>query len=835
MGANLSELVFYPYRAFLSYSHKDTPRCEWLLRGLEAYRVDRDLIGRITTAGTIPRDLRPVFRDRDEFSVGSLKEQTLQALRGSQFLVVVASPASAASDYVNEEIRLFKQMRGDANVFALIAEGDAPANFPPALRHHVGADGVVTQTPFDSLAGDIAKDGEREAFVKIVAGLLGLPYDYVWMRDVKAQKKRAKARAALGGAFAVAASAAAWFGYEHLGTRQAVERHEQTLATHDVAISQHGADLAEIKKIVDQLVAAAPAQARETPGLRQGVAEFVQYAAAGAQAGDTRLAQAYALLKENKVAEAASLFRQVAEAKEQAAQTNNKEAAEAWRRLGAIAQLHEPWKARDYYARAVALDPSNAKGLYLDGWMQLSAKNLGAAEKSYRALLALESANEDQKFWARSGLADIAATRGDLPGALKLYRVAQEAMQRLAAADAGNAEGQRDLSVSYDNIGDVLVSQGNLPEALKSYRASLAIFERLAAADAGNAQAQRDLSVSYENIGDVLVRQGNLPEALKFYRASLAIRERLAAADAGNAEAQRDLSLSYERIGDVLVKEGNLPEALKSYRASLAIRERLAAADAGNAQAQRDLSLSYERIGDVLVKEGNLPEALKSYRASLAIRERLAAADAGNAEAQRDLSVSYENIGNVLVSQGNLPEALKSYRASLAIRERLAADAGNAEAQRDLSLSYEKIGDVLVKEGNLPEALKSYRASLAIRERLAAADAGNAEAQRDLSVSYSKFGDVYAKEGKRKDALENYHRALAVMERLASIDSSNAQWRADIIELNYDIATNGEDSAARFSLVAEQLKKLKTEHGLTAEQADWLAKSEMKRKKLVPK
>jgi predicted negative regulator of RcsB-dependent stress response len=100
-------------------------------------------------------------------------------------------------------------------------------------------------------------------------------------------------------------------------------------------------------------------------------------------------------------------------------------------------------------------------------------------------------------------------------------------VERLAGSDAGNADWQRDLSISYDRVGDVLVKQGNLPEALKSYRAGLAIAERLAGSDAGNADWQRDLSVSNNKIGDVLVKQGNLPEALKSYRAGLAIRERL--------------------------------------------------------------------------------------------------------------------------------------------------------------------------------------------------------------------------------------------------------------------------------------------------------------------
>ena len=73
----------------------------------------------------------------------------------------------------------------------------------------------------------------------------------------------------------------------------------------------------------------------------------------------------------------------------------------------------------------------------------------------------------------------------------------------------------------------MLVAQGNLTKALQAYRDSLAIAERLAKADPGNAGWQRDLSVSYNNVGDVLVAQGNLTKALQAYRDSLAIAERL--------------------------------------------------------------------------------------------------------------------------------------------------------------------------------------------------------------------------------------------------------------------------------------------------------------------
>jgi tetratricopeptide (TPR) repeat protein len=305
--------------------------------------------------------------------------------------------------------------------------------------------------------------------------------------------------------------------------------------------------------LVEKLLATSTSQT--VPGVKEAVTGAVQFAERGAQAGDPRLQQALDLLKQNKVAEAQALFQQVAEASEQAARRSNAEAAAAYRHLGAIALLHEPWKAREAYAKAAALDPDNPDGLYWDGWLQWSAKNLEAAEKSYRALLQLDGkgANERQIFWARSGLGDIFVARGNLPEALKAYGEARAAMERLASSDAGNADWQRDLSVSYEKIGEVLVAQGNLAEALKTFRAVHAIFERLAASDGGNASWQRDLSVSYNKIGGVWVAQGNLAEALKSYRASLAIRERLSLSDIGNALWQRDLGVSYDNFGDVLV------------------------------------------------------------------------------------------------------------------------------------------------------------------------------------------------------------------------------------------------------------------------------------------
>ena len=133
-----------------------------------------------------------------------------------------------------------------------------------------------------------------------------------------------------------------------------------------------------------------------------------------------------------------------------------------------------------------------------------------------------------------------------------------------------------------------------------SYRESLAIRDRLTKADLGNADRQRDLSLSYERVGDVQKAQGDLTSALTSHRESLAIRDRLTKADPDNADRQRDLSLSYERVGDVQKAQGNLADAFTSHRESLAIRDRLAKAAPDNADRQHDLAVSVPKNRDGL-------------------------------------------------------------------------------------------------------------------------------------------------------------------------------------------------------------------------------------------
>lgn len=178
------------YRAYISYSHRDETWAAWLHHALESYRIPGHLVGNETSVGEVPARIRPVFRDRDDLSSATdLGHTVKQALADSENLVVVCSPAAAASKWVGEEIRQFASLGRADRIFCIIVDGEpaddgsVSACFPPALAE------IGHQEP---LAADVRKwaDGKQVAKLKLIAGLLGIRLDELRQRDLQRRRKR---------------------------------------------------------------------------------------------------------------------------------------------------------------------------------------------------------------------------------------------------------------------------------------------------------------------------------------------------------------------------------------------------------------------------------------------------------------------------------------------------------------------------------------------------------------------------------------------------------------------------------------------------------------------
>lgn len=190
------------FYAFLSYSHKDKELADWLHRELEKFRVPHALAGKLTANGVVPRRLTPIFRDQHDLSAGGdLADEIKAALAASQFLVVLCSPTAAKSRWTNQEIESFKRTRPEGCVLAAVASGEPFASdipgredlecFPPALRFKYDRRGHQTIKRADPLAADFRPSGEgqRLAFLKLVAGMLGVGLDELVQREQTRRQK----------------------------------------------------------------------------------------------------------------------------------------------------------------------------------------------------------------------------------------------------------------------------------------------------------------------------------------------------------------------------------------------------------------------------------------------------------------------------------------------------------------------------------------------------------------------------------------------------------------------------------------------------------------------
>ena len=173
----------FQYYAFISYSHADTQWAEWLQKKLESYRIPSTLCKE--SEGRIPPHVRPIFRDKSDIGVGFLEKSLRAELEDSRYLIAVCSPKSAQSEWVDRELEHFKALgRGERIIPFIIAGTPNAADpdqecYPPGLRN----------LPGSILGASLKELSSEEAFIKILAALLGLKFDQLWQRHERQRRR----------------------------------------------------------------------------------------------------------------------------------------------------------------------------------------------------------------------------------------------------------------------------------------------------------------------------------------------------------------------------------------------------------------------------------------------------------------------------------------------------------------------------------------------------------------------------------------------------------------------------------------------------------------------
>src|SRR5262245_5190827 len=485
------------YRAFLSYARADIRWAKWLHGQLEGFRIDQDLVGRETSRGIVPKTLRPIFRDQEDFSAGdTLADATVSAIDQSAALLVLCSTVSAARPAVKEEVRLFRWRHPDRPVIPVMIDGTFPDNYPPALRFEIGSDGGVTDRPVTILAPDLREeaDGRQLGLAKIVSGLIGVGSDDIYRRAERARRAAARFRNAVIGGVAVLIVA---------GVGSGIVNWKQWLTNEGLL----DATLAQFTGAVDTAV---KASANALP------LAWTRNMLEGADRALTAMTEQGQNNPKIRYRKAIML----------AAFSDN------YRDLGqTMIARHRLEEAQQIMADLVRTAPSDNDYLFTKaqlhgkaGYLLSTLGDHGGSMREHRArheiMTSLAPTNPENVDWqlelaiSLTSLVDTYSIRDDTATALRGYREGLAAIERSTVAEPGNPKLERQLGIALTNIGFSLWQRGDLAGAQDNIAKAVAINQRLAAAYPGNNGLQRDLATSQMVMAAVLSTLADLRGAL---------------------------------------------------------------------------------------------------------------------------------------------------------------------------------------------------------------------------------------------------------------------------------------------------------------------------------
>lgn len=607
----------YAYRAFISYSHRDKAVATRLHRTVESYRIPTKLVGTTTPIGRVPRRLAPVFRDRDELPASAdLGGELSAALQKSMFLIVICSPASAKSHWVDQEILQFKRMHGDTRVLALIVGGtpygsDIPGReaeecFPRSLRFKLGADGELSDTPAEPIAADIRTDGDgrRLAYLKLIAGLTGLKLADLVQRETQRRMRRL-AMVATGAMCGMVVTG----GLAFYANERRIEANQQRLiAQREAAAARAASDY-----LVGTFELSNPAT--ENPRTITALtilgrsADRARTELAGQPAIQVRLintlGKAYNNLGLTKEASAAI------EASIPAIEKAGPDGAEAMLTL-----------ATTYWQQG-SLDKAMAMARRAEAL-------LGPDPKQHMATRAQAALTEGRIFKSSSNVhAGIAA----FDRALALYRNSENVPPRA-------------LATALNNRGLLLSDDGQFEAAEKSLSESLAIYRRaLGENHLVTGQGWFALAQNSFNAGHFAVAEGQIANALKIERVVL---------DPDNPIIADTLSMQ----GQILQETGKLSDAEKSLHEAVAIyRKAFGGPHFLIGIAEVYLGLIQSKRGDTRGALATLDDAKHNY-------------DVGYGKIHPNHGDLLVNRATVLAKAGRMAEAQADCAAGVAILEK---------------------------------------------------------------------------------------------------------------------------------------------------------------------
>lgn len=805
----------FKYRAFLSYSHLDHEAGERLHKALETFRVPQGIAGKDGDYGKVPGKLRPIFRDRFDLEAGhSLGAQVMSALQESEALIVLCSPASAKSKYVQSEIVTFKRLGRSDRIYPIIIDGEPghPENdcFPKPLRFKVTADGTITDEPEEPLAADARPhgDGWELARLKLVAGLLGVDLDELRRREAEDERRWRRIWAGVAGCMAIlaVASGVLWRSaeYERSEKAKALVQEQKALAERTIALEKTERLSAAILERTTSLVRKSVATTDEfgvpvrvgVGILKEAEGIFGDMDRVGVETQDLSIGRARMLLS---FADSLGRLGKVAEQKEKsdaALALSSALLAKAPThpdildlRADALQRSGHVWSAR--YEINQALDAFKSA-------LSLRETSLGGAATDHpehlNALAIL--------------LKDIAVAHnrnGEPRLALDLARRAVTVADRLAGMEGQELAAAESRAACLVVIADMHRQLGNRDDALAAVADGISYVDQTLALTADSVPWLRRKSHFHLIEGDVHKANRDYPKALTEYAAAHRIRQRLHDADTQNATISVETGYARVKLGEVLLAQSERDAAEREFEQALALYDAVIALNPEHRLAARHSLDALDGLGEVFRQKKTPQKMLETAQRKLTIAAHILSADPANRDAQRSVARVRISIGDAYRELKEEDRAIESY--GLAGTEMQKLREPSLSDERELATALENLGDTLAAKARGEEAERILQMAIDLRRGHAERAGATVGAKQRHAYAMEKLAEVHLDQGKALKALELVEASIKIREPLIDQETSPETYRQ--LALAYDYHARAKialgDPAAALSTIAKAL------------------------------
>ena len=639
----------FQYKAFISYSHKDKAVAEWLHRALETLKVPRYLVGQDTAGGPVPGHLRPIFRDESELAVSAnLSKSVTDAVAESEFLIVICSPNSVASAWVNQEIIEFKRQHGESKILAIIVDGepfgsenDHPENecFPPALRFRLSADGSLGTEKLEPMAADIRAQagGKRPALLKLAATLLHVNLDELVQRDVQ---RRHRQLTAIATGATLGMIVMGWLTFTAM---QATEE----------AVQQRSAAEDLVEFMLSDL------RQRLEPVGRLDVLDAV---------GEKALS--YYDAQEQAGLDADSLGRR----------------ARALHLIGEIDDIRgDSGAALETFERAA------------DSTKALLDRAPNDTQRIYD--------HSQSEFW----VGYVAWQRGEYETAVNSFQEYLRLAQELVQADPDNMEWLAELGFAHGNLGTMATEQGQWQEAGTAFMNALEVAKRIAATDPDDPDLQNAVAMNHSWLSSTYMSELRFEDARAQNLKEISIYESILTKDAKNRTAQRQLLLAKRGRGQLVLANGDLRTALQELLDAQSLVDELIAIEPDATTNLEQQAMIQRELADVYYFAGRHEESLHAASLAITTSEDLLATDRTIIDWQIDLIKSQAIVSRIYRHDNRLDEARELL---LDVVQRLAElRQGSLDSPRLQPLTGAinlELGDIEFSSGNIPGAKRFW-------------------------------------------------------------------------------------------------------------------------------